>query len=700
VRRRDEREQRPPKKTNKTSPQSFVCNNLHCPLKDIEKAARKPCFMNIPAKKIPPAIERSCILGSGKVMSGPALAMANHRAPAPSSSTMNTASPKDSNKHHGMASIEIDEAVSNLFSAIDMLPESKKSSFLKAKEKCPDLIAAETTPALFLQHDKQNYWKAAERLAMHWDEREKTFGERAFLPMTQTGNGALSKEDIVTLHTGSHARLKETRSGQPVIFTDRRRILPTSERQSRARCFWYMVFMMAKEKNAQTRGVLFLVLLVTPRLTSVDFTYMKQGINILNLMPATYHMHLLAMVSKSGKWGAAQSVIQSVVSYCLEAFGGHNIYTETEKIDLLEKLKTLGCEENGLPSSVGGSWKYEEYTKWCRNKITDELYLEDAYIPKDKPQRTGNMTVERKRQRTKCLNVIHSRQKRERRKAEQIKMEEDCEKLQKHKWALQHENKRLGGLLEQARAIIEPFEAATFHAPVSMTNSYDPLPSNTFSSTPHIQTVSAPLPIPIPQTDQQMQAMLMNALAMQQRSSQQSQPSNQGLNQQNINQHSFQLLMNQQAGQSRSSNSQHVHINNQGFADNQYAGLNFAAEQALVQAMGIPEHNRSQSRDANFSNPSHMNAQFPNRMTSTSPDNAPSPLGDPDIDPFAPLDAHIDSMVASAPATGMFSMNQATSLRESVPQEFANFEIPEPDPLPETPAGFPTYQTRHRHFHM
>lgn len=310
-------------------------------------------------------------------------------------------------------------AMSDLMAAIEMLPHSQKSSFFKAKQTCPDLIEHETNPALFLKFDKYNYWKAAERLARHWTLREKYFGERAFLPMTCTGNGALTKQDIVTLHTGSHALLPNAVTGQQVCFTDRRRILASSTRESRARCFWYFSHMLTKDETAQTDGIAFLVLLVTPRPTTVDLKYMQQGFDTMNAMPAIWHMHVLNCVSKTGKWAVARKLIQSVVSKAIESFGGMKVFTESCKDELMEKLKALGCTPEGLPSSVGGVWQYEEYTKFLRQRVMEELYFEESHLPKnnkiDTTARKGNMTDEHKKERTKSLNVIHSRQKRERR---------------------------------------------------------------------------------------------------------------------------------------------------------------------------------------------------------------------------------------------------------------------------------------------
>lgn len=459
------------------------------------------------------------------------------------------------------ASLHLNKAVSDLIAAIELLPRAQKSSFFKAKRQCPNLIEVETNPTVFLKYDNFNYWKAAERLAAHWTLREQYFGERAFLPMTQTGNGALNKEDIVTLHTGSHVILPRTANGQNACFTDRRRNLSNSQRESKARCLWYILCMASREESEQSQGILFMVLLVTPRPTKVDMTYIQIGIDSMNAMPATFDLHILNCVSKTGKWSVARNLIQSVAERCFGSFSGLKVITESCKEDLFVKLKELGCTSEGLPSAVGGTWKYEEYTKWCRNRVMEELYFEEVHLPKNKSEVDGGkMTDEHKKERTKSLNVIHSRQKRERRKAEQGKLEEDCSRMQRRHWALQQENARLEGLLAQARCLIQQIEGNHGSNVVPQNSLPDPTPYDAFSSVPagavHSQSTFSM------QSDQ-MQTIMMNALAMQSMN-QHSQahletqhlqsPMNQAGNQLATNQGISQPLLNQQHTKSQQAN--------------------------------------------------------------------------------------------------------------------------------------------------
>ena len=678
------------------------------------------------------------------MIGGPTMLM----APVAAASRQNVALVND------VAALQMTKAVSDLMAAIDMLPLEKKSSFQKANKLCPGLVQVETAPAVFLQHDNFNYWKAADRLASHWMYREKFFGDRAFLPMTQTGNGALTKDDIVTLHTGSHARLSSTPAGQPVIFTDRRRILSSSHREHRLRCFWYMVYMMSREENASTLGVLFLVLLVTPRPSSMDYIYMQQGVEILNVMPTKFHMHLLSCVSKTGKWNVAQKVIRSVASYCLEAFGGLNVFTETSQGDLKDKLVALGCVPEGLPSSVGGVWKYEEFTRWCRNRQVEEQYYEELHLPKDKNDNyTSNMSAERKRQRTKSLNVLHSRQKRERRKAEQQKMQEDCNKLHAQNWALQKEHSRLQDLLLQAKKIIEGFDQKNrFQNHGALSNSFDDVRSSDFASAPTGPMASV-LPLNSMQNND-MQTMMMSSMAVQPQMSRQAvshgtpqtviastqQPmshnrtdssmsnqvspvvqtgQNQTFNTQfpimgqaDLGQESMmRLFMNQQSGQLMNSslpnNTLQAHAqmsshNNMNHSMQQTMMPTYSPQDSFGTGMnqsrmdpagrGSNQGNVAISRNNTNINP------IPTMLPSSN--NGMPPDGGPNDDPFAPLDAQIDSIIPEAPTPAPIynAVSQPTALRESVPQEFEGYDIPEPDPIPENPMGFPAYQTNRRHF--
>jgi hypothetical protein len=428
---------------------------------------------------------------------------------------------------------------------------------------------------------------------------------------------------------------------------------------------------MTQEPNALERGVLCFFLLVTPRPSALDFPVVQKGVDILNVMPVKFYMHILNCVSKTGKWAVAQNVIRSVVSYCLEKFGGLNVFTESDVDNLREKVMGLGCAPDGLPPSVGGTWKYEDFTKWCRLRNNEELYFEERHLPKTKvatastkPSSTHVVSDENKKQRTKSLNVIHSRQKRERRKSEQIKMQHDCSRLQAERWVLQQENARLEGLLVQARKLVEQLE--------SNNRLHSQFPSHFTQFEPQSRTPALMLPqqqilVP-PQGSQltegnQISNIYMNALAMQHQPQQ----------------------MNHCGMMGASMNPMGVSTGqpiNPGAASPTLSSMGGMIAQPIFNQQTRPMSSSSGISSA-LLHPQGMGIQATLQ---------PLPLAQPpgadllNFDPLAPLDIHrtTDSSLhnISAPAP-IYQNEQNMTLRNSVPREFAGLDIPEPDPLPE-----------------
>jgi hypothetical protein len=83
-----------------------------------------------------------------------------------------------------------------------MLDDKLKRYYNTARETVPDLVTTETEPRKFLQVSNGDIHKAAETIAFYWMNRHRCFGERWLLPMTQTGSGCLSREDIEGLRSG------------------------------------------------------------------------------------------------------------------------------------------------------------------------------------------------------------------------------------------------------------------------------------------------------------------------------------------------------------------------------------------------------------------------------------------------------------------------------------------------------------------
>jgi hypothetical protein len=97
------------------------------------------------------------------------------------------------------------------------IPHEDKGAYLEALSRVPHLVELESNPDQYLDFLGYDPWKAALRVVEYWKTRVDLFGERAFLPMEISGEGALSPEDIRVLETGSFMVLPNNKYGQAVV---------------------------------------------------------------------------------------------------------------------------------------------------------------------------------------------------------------------------------------------------------------------------------------------------------------------------------------------------------------------------------------------------------------------------------------------------------------------------------------------------
>ena len=170
------------------------------------------------------------------------------------------------------------------------IPASRKQAYEQACRICSDIVRHETPFVRFWRYCNGNAWQAAERLVQYWHDRLWLFGpERAFLPMTQTGSGALSPDDCIALQAGHIVWLPavSTRTGQDVVFCDRTRCLSTASRTQRLRCLFYMFQCLSSSSQrrdstmAQTKGILFCVLLIQPRAAPLDLELIRTSVALM-----------------------------------------------------------------------------------------------------------------------------------------------------------------------------------------------------------------------------------------------------------------------------------------------------------------------------------------------------------------------------------------------------------------------------------
>lgn len=349
-------------------------------------------------------------------------------------------------------------AVEELMHAVNLIPAAKKASFLRAMREAPSIVETESNPLHFLKVDNYNYWKAAERLVQHWSEREALFRERAHFPLTQTGNGALTSDDVMSLHTGTYSILPTSPGGQSVFFIDRGRTLANATAEARLRAAFYVLAFLAREENSQSEGILAFSLMVSPRVTSLDHDFAHRLYRLINTFPIKIHLHLLNCLPKAGKHALVQQVMTAGFAFASMYFGGFQVFTERSASDMLSRLMELGLTPDGVPVSVGGTWTYENFTRWCRERNTEEQAID--HIHRRRAEQPASSSVashdeESKKERMRTLNVIHSRQKRERRKAEQRELKDECDRLHEQNRLLKEDSKKLEALLTSALQVEE-----------------------------------------------------------------------------------------------------------------------------------------------------------------------------------------------------------------------------------------------------
>jgi hypothetical protein len=142
--------------------------------------------------------------------------------------------------------------------ALRVVPLYEKVDYLKALEVSPQLVMTESDPLRFLRHQNFNAQTAAQGLARYWKRRRELFGERTFLPMTITGDGALSVEDIESINSGVVAFLPSDVNGRTVICYDSSRRLEHSV-ESHLRAAFYYGQIVAENEVSQTDGYIALV---------------------------------------------------------------------------------------------------------------------------------------------------------------------------------------------------------------------------------------------------------------------------------------------------------------------------------------------------------------------------------------------------------------------------------------------------------
>ena len=253
--------------------------------------------------------------------------------------------------------------------ALKTISFQDKAAYLEALQTCPDLVMTESDMMRFARVTNYDAMMAARRLVDYWQHRKDLFGERAFLPMTQTGHGALDRDDIVVLSCGKLAVTRCDVSGRSIVVGDRMRLLDRSNASlmPRLRATFYMLSVLAEEEINQTEGVVWITCMVSPRVTTGYNKCAASGISeVMVRMPIKVKaVHFVVIPPKTGKKDEVAGLTEMVRAVLMKNkftaryTGIMLIHKRANEEEIAEVLKTFGIPPECFPKSCGGSWKYE-----------------------------------------------------------------------------------------------------------------------------------------------------------------------------------------------------------------------------------------------------------------------------------------------------------------------------------------------------
>lgn len=348
--------------------------------------------------------------------------------------------------------------------AMQAIPFQEKAEYLEAMEKAPQLLApnAEADPMKFVRRCSYNTTAAAKHLTNYWRERKRLFGDRAYLPMNITGHGAMNERDILSLHGGFPALLPRTKDGKQVILVDRRQHVPSMSMANRHRGNMYLSHIMNLDDSAQTDGVLCLVLLALPRLQDYNHEGMYTAFKASReCLPQKAHIHLLNLpptskaAAQSNKIYEVQDLVTSYIDNLMK--GGYDTsditaHFEREKGQLYKELLELGLTHEGIPETLGGAWTFNSFAAWCQERAREEL--RSCPIPGtldgNQQQSSDATEIVTSQDKKRLKSIIHSRQKRARRRQEMEDLKNNHQRLVAENTRLKADNQLLQSLVQQA----------------------------------------------------------------------------------------------------------------------------------------------------------------------------------------------------------------------------------------------------------
>jgi hypothetical protein len=383
--------------------------------------------------------------------------------------------------------LSLDEAM-QLAYAEDMVGKNEcvaadLTALRDALSAAPELVKAETPWEQLMSRNQRAHRPALALADCWWRLRRELFGTKAWLkPMTQTGEGALSRKEISFLRSSECIQwLPLDAEGRSVLYVDLVEALSLACREQSdhgvlLRCLYYAFYVVAtdharREKELASSSKSALVLISPDRGTSVPFdTFLERHRGFCSTMHQLWGstplvlggIHLLPMTTQDLSCQRLSNSINRIGVYELYGLQAHRSCC-TPLLLRHESLNTLsqhGLTAKNLPTSVGGTFGRLQFSQWLELRVRYEWYVPagtrnkalldmfDFSHVKPLSELSGDELAERKRR----MNILHTRRKRDRENQEELSSRDQIAALSSDNDRLRGDNARLEKILEWSRA--------------------------------------------------------------------------------------------------------------------------------------------------------------------------------------------------------------------------------------------------------
>jgi hypothetical protein len=369
------------------------------------------------------------------------------------------------------------------------------SAYRTACKECPDILANPSFRIPFLRCCNMDPWAGAKRMVAYWTERQFLFGDVAFRPLTISMLPKLFQEASIVLFP------HRDKEGRSVLFFDRLKLNREQLRddKGRAQCMFYLLDLAVQQNpTVSTDGIVVVALIAQPHkydtvaktrdvswwdsfFQSFSNLYewkfpkhcVRMATQAIPMQVAMIHMCTLPQATGVGYLRTA------AVNVCLNMIGSYynNItkvhhgsrkpenYAEDEadltgvdqfarvhQASLLRQLRPFGLYKRQLPDAMGGLFTMHNFELWMQRQSNQEI--------------RNLATEEELLQRKRKVNLVHSRQKRQRRRQENDDLATQCDQLKIENEHAKAETCRIEALLRQANDIVKKVERGHMDASV------------------------------------------------------------------------------------------------------------------------------------------------------------------------------------------------------------------------------------------